>query len=467
MKTVQLLTAAALVVGAALNLRGQQRPPAFKLLRDQESYAYLGADTLYAQRTAWERLKFMPLGARRTFHLSVGGEIRQQFEYFNNTNWGEGPEDRNGYLLQRYQLHTDWQLGTYVRVFAQLKSGLVYGKAGGPEPPDEDRLDLHQAFADLRLPTGPQSSDLTVRVGRQELSYGSSRLVSVREGPNVRQSFDALKVVHRAPGRQIDAFVSRPVQTNRRAFDDGSDPDRVFWGAYSVQRLPSLPGASVDLYYLGLRDRAARFQEGEALERRHSLGLRLWNQESSFTYNVEGVYQFGSFGPGAVRAYTLSANVVRTWEQLRGQPRLELRTEVISGDRRPSDGQLQTFNPLFPKGSYFGQVALVGPANLVDLHPLVAIQPASEVSVSFDADLFWRHSRRDGLYAVPYVPIRAAGASRARHIGNQYTLTGSWEPTAFWSCELFVTYFTAGRFLRETGAGRNLTFVAPRLTLRF
>jgi hypothetical protein len=144
-----------------------------------------------------------------------------------------------------------------------------------------------------------------------------------------------------------------------------------------------------------------------------------------------------------------------------------VRTEIVSGDRRPNDGRLQTFNPLFPKGAYFGQVALIGPANLVDLHPLLGIRPAPEVSVSMDVDLFWRHSRRDGLYAVPYVPIRAAGPSRARHIGNQYTLMGNWEPTGFLSCELFVTYFTAGRFLQETGAGRDLTFVAPRLTFRF
>jgi hypothetical protein len=305
MRTVLLLTAAALNLGFGPELRGQHRPPAFKLMRDQESYAYLGVDTVFAQRTPWERLKFVPLNARRTVHLSVGGEIRQQFEYLRNPNWGAGPANRDGYLLQRYLLHTDWQLGPQLRVFAQLKSDQATGKAGGPEPPDEDRLDLHQAFADLGGPMGPDQPGLRARVGRQELSYGSSRLVSGREGPNVRQSFNALKVVYQVPGRQLDAFTSQPVATNRGAFDDGSNPDQGFWGAYAVQRLPALPEASVDVYYLGLRDRAALFLEGEGPERRHSLGVRLWNQGAPFTYNLEGVYQFGSFGRGTVRAYTL------------------------------------------------------------------------------------------------------------------------------------------------------------------
>jgi hypothetical protein len=304
-------------------------------------------------------------------------------------------------------------------------------------------------------------------VGRQELSYGSSRLVSVREGPNVRQSFDAVKAFYQTPTRQVDVFVSRPVETNRYTFDDASDDNRLFWGAYSVQQLAMLPKASLDVYYLGLRDRGAEFQEGAATERRHSLGLRLWNRNAAFTYNLEGVYQFGSFGATDVRAYTVSANVIRAWEQARGQPFVELRTELISGDQRPADGRLGTFNPLFPKGAYFSQIALIGPANLMDVHPVVGVRPARNLSLSADADFFWRYSPRDGLYTVPYVLIREAGDSRARHIGNQYTVQGAWAANDFLSFELFLTYFAAGRFLKETGPGRDLTFVAPRLTFKF
>ena len=458
-------------IGCLLLLAGgapalaQRQPPDFRLLRYEERYGYLAGDSL-PEKNAWERLKFIPLRAGNTAYLSVGGEVRYQYEYFHHANWGEGPEDDNGYLLQRYMVHTDWQLGRHLRVFGQLKSGIETGKAGGPEPPDEDHLDLHQAFADLSLPlrTGHV---LTTRVGRQELSYGSSRLVSVREGPNVRLSFDALKLFYQAPRGQVDAFVSRPVQTERGVFDDAPDRNRLFWGLYGVRQLPGLPNTGLDLYYFGFTEAGASFEAGTADERRHSFGFRLWRKAGRLQYNVEGVYQSGSFGPRAIRAYTLSGEFTYALRRAGWKPFFNLKTEVISGDRRGDDGRLQTFNPLFPKGAYFGQVALIGPANLVDLHPMVGFSPLPALEFTLDADFFWRHSLADGLYGVPYVPLREDGGSRSRRIGDQFSLAAAWQTNPYLGFELFLTHFVAGKFLKDTGAGRNLTFIAPRVTFRF
>jgi hypothetical protein len=396
----------------------------------------------------------------------VGGEVRYQYEYFNHTNWGEGPEDDNGHLLQRYMVHTDWQLGQHLRVFGQLKSGIEMGKVGGPEPPDEDHLDLHQAFADLSLPLRA-GHILTTRVGRQEITYGSSRLVSVREGPNVRLSFDAVKVFYQAPKGQVDAFVSRPVQTRPGVFDDAGDRNRRFWGLYAIRKLPRLLRSSLDVYYFGFTEAGASFEAGTADERRHSLGLRWWSKAGRLQYNVEGVYQSGAFGPQAIRAYTLSGEFTYPLSRTGWNPFFNLKAEVISGDRRGDDGRLETFNPLFPKGAYFGQVALIGPANLVDVHPLVGFSPLPALEITLDADFFWRHSLTDGLYAVPYVMLREDGGSRSRRIGDQFSLEAAWQANPYLGFELFFTHFVAGSFLKDTGAGRNLTFVAPRVTFRF
>jgi hypothetical protein len=443
----------------------QRQPPGFKLLRYEERYGYLGVDSM-PEKNAWERLKFIRLNRVKTAYLSLGGEVRYQYEYFNHANWGEGPEDDNGYLLQRYMVHTDWRLGRHLRVFGQLKSGIETGKAGGPEPPDEDHLDLHQAFADGSLPVRA-GRVLTVRVGRQEMTYGSSRLVSVREGPNVRQSFDAVKAFYQTPRGQVDAFVSRPVQTERGVFDDAGDRNRRFWGLYAVRKLPGLLDSNLDLYYFGFTERSAAFESGTADEQRHSLGLRWWSQAGRLRYNVEAVYQWGAFGPQAIRAYTLSGEFTYALRRAGWRPFFNLKTEVISGDRRGDDGRLQTFNPLFPKGAYFGQVALIGPANLVDLHPMVGFSPLPALEVTLDADFFWRHSPADGLYGVPYVLLRGDGGSQSRRIGDQFSLAAAWQTNPYLSFELFLTHFVAGKFLKDTGAGRNLTFIAPRVTFRF
>src|SRR5204863_6269040 len=162
----------------------------------------------------------------------------------------------------------------------------------------------------LRVPLDEKDS-LTLRVGRQELSLGTQRLVSVREGPNVRQSFD---------------------------------------------------------------------------------GARLWGNHSGWDWNFEFAYQFGTFGDGDISAWTAASDTGYTFAHAPWTPRLGLRADVTSGDRNPNDKDLQTFNPLFPKGAYFSETALIGPQNHIDVHPGIELHPTRTVTLNADVDFFWRES---------------------------------------------------------------------------
>jgi hypothetical protein len=467
-RTKLVLPLAGLAVLLSFSGQGQTltAPPEFKSLRAEEDYRYLATPDSTVHASVFDPLKFIALSATKKSYLTLGGEIRQQYEYFHNVNWGEGPEDDNGYLLQRYMAHADLHLGPHVRFFGQLKSGIATGKLGGPEPTDEDRLDVHQAFADFS--TRVDSAALTLRLGRQELSYGSSRLVSVREAPNVRQTFDGGRLIWQLLRWRVDGFVTRPVTTEPGVFDDQPNPKRWFWGLYSVRSLPKVKGG-LDLYYLGFANSQAKFAQGQGLERRHSLGARYWGKSGAFHFNAEAVYQFGRFGEGRIQAGTVSAELGYDAPGLPLHPNLSLRTEAISGDRDPAQASLQTFNPLFPKGAYFGQVALIGPANLMDIHPIVALQPLAtpDVTLTFDWVFFWQASRADGLYSVPYVVNRLPAGMQSRYIGDQLTMEVGWQANRHLTAELFMTYFRAGPFLKESGAGRDLTYISPRVTFLF
>ena len=102
----------------------------------------------------------------------------------------------------------------HFRAFAQLKSGLEDGRTGGPRPSDEDRLDLHQAFGEAMV--GAARRQLSLRAGRQEVAFGSSRLVSVREGPNVRRSFDGVRATVAARSWQLDGIGLASAKTGAR-----------------------------------------------------------------------------------------------------------------------------------------------------------------------------------------------------------------------------------------------------------
>ena len=441
---------------------GSPTRPAYELLRDEEDWSVLVERSGPAD--VWDPLKFIPFNWLRNSFLSLGGEMRQQYERFANEEWGAEPQDDNGYWLQRYMMHADVGLGRRVRLFGQLKSGIEQGRVGGPRRPDEDRFDIHQGYVELRA--GRRSPDrLRVRVGRQEFNLGSGRLVSVREGPNVRQSFDAVRAIVTLDAWRLDAFVSRPVATTPGSFDDRRDDTRALRGIYAVWSKPSSK-QGLDVYYLNYERELARFDDGTGPEHRHSLGTRFWGRYQALDYNTEIIAQWGTFGASQIRAWTVASDTGYRL-QLRGTPRIGLRADVTSGDGDRNDDVLATFNPLFPKGAYFGLIAPVGPLNHRDLHPSIEFTLPKGWSVAASWLFFWRTNTDDGLYGVPGTLLRPAAGTQAHFVGQSPGVEVNWQATPHLSFTADLSWFSAGAFLKEAPPARTITYVAAWTTYRF
>ncbi len=410
-------------------------------------------------------MKFIPFRWLNASYVSLGGELRHQYERFAHEEWGAQPQDDNGYLLQRYMFHADLRVGRRVRLFGQLKSGIEMGRVGGPRRPDEDRFDIHQAYAELNVWPTSQTRSLRVRAGRQELNFGSSRLVSVREGPNVRQSFDALRMILSRGVWRIDGFVSRPVITTVGTLDDRRDDSRALWGVYAA-RSDRSAGRGIDVYYLGYERKLARFDQGIGREHRHSVGTRLWGQHRSVDYNAELIAQWGTFGESQIRAWTVASDTGYRLS-LPGAPRIGLRADITSGDGNRGDDVLATFNPLFPKGAYFGLIAPVGPLNHSDLHPSIAFGLPKGWSVSASWLFFWRTTTDDGLYAVPGTLLRPAEGTRTHFVGQSPGIEVKWQATRHVSFTGDLSLFSAGSFLKEAPPARTITYIAAWTTYRF
>jgi len=456
-----------LALGFCLPLAAQTLPPLLSL-RAEENWSALRDPAL--RTGAWERIKFIPLG--KTWFLTLGVDFRERYEGYKNEGFGTGTRDGNGYLQHRAFFHADVRSGSRLRFFGQVKTAHQSWRLGPPRANDIDRLDLHQGFVEAVLIPGRVS--LSLRAGRQEILFGSTRLTGVREGPNVRITFDAARMILRSErGWRIDALISRPVETRRGLFNDYPEHGRTFWGIYASRPVRQGSRAIMDAYYFGLARKQARFFQGQADERRETLGFRFARSPAeavAFDHDWEIVAQWGRFGGGSIRAWYIATDTGFTLHGARFRPRLALKANAASGDRNPLDNRLGTFNAMFPDTRDFREQAFPGPYNVSQLRPYVETRYSllgRPAVLNTSWEHFWRTRIGDGLYSFGAVPYRMTGSSAAHYVGSKPAVVAQWLWNRHWTLTAIYAHFFGARFVREAMAGRSPRYAAVVVLFRF
>jgi hypothetical protein len=298
------------------------------------------------------------------------------------------------------------------------------------------------------------------------MAYGSQRLISVRESPNNRLAFDAIRLLAKLNAWQADVWLGQPVETDRGLFDDQRTSAVTFWGAYATGPVDVIPGLRADFYYLGLIRENAGFARGTAEERRHSLGTRLFGKRGALDWNFEFVGQFGTFGNADILAWTTSSDAGWTLAGTPGKPRIFLRSDIASGDH--GGATLGTFNPLFPRGAYFNEASLIGPQNLMDLQPGADFSLTRSLKLTTSCDLVWRESLDDGVYGVALNLQVPPGASRERFVGTFPSVSLAWQAQRQLNFILNYTACLFGDFVKQSVPTQsNGNYVSLVATFRF
>ena len=440
-------------------------PPSYLPQRYDEDWSYLRAGQKKTEPT--DKLKYIPLN-NRGWYVSLGGEARLRYEYFSEFAFGAGPQDKSGYWLQRYLFHADWHLGKRVRVFTQLQSGIENGRNGGSRLTDDDRLELHQAFVDLKF--GDDKSAVVLRIGRHEMDLGAGRLISSGEGLNVKRSFDGVRMIWKTKRWITNAQVDKLTSVKLGLFNDTPNPTLTYWGIGTTRSRPKQRGGE-SVFYIGLDRKQGIFDQGVGRETRHTLGIRSFGAYPHFDYNFDVFLQLGSFrnqgGNNAIRAWAASSDSGYLLGHSKLKPRVGLRADITSGDRDPKDQVLQTFNPLLPGTTYSDTIGLIGAPNSIGLFPNFRFMPWHGITTTFGSSVFWRQSTRDGIYSINVAPLRTGQLSSARYVGTQPSARIDWPIQRHWSYTLIVSAFLTGRFLKETPPGESTSYVTSWLTFKF
>ena len=446
----------AVAAGMSLTVAAEERPqPAFQNTRYDDDLA-----------TRQAALYYMPLRLNDASELSVGGQIRVRGERWDNFGFTEANDDE--FLLLRLRLHTDLRVCSGFRVFVEGIGAQATERdlPGGRRTVDADSADLLNAFGDLSTDIGEAS--LTLRGGRQELQYGKQRLVSPLDWANTRRTFDGVKFIAKSGDWRVDAFLARLVQVQKYAFNSG-DSGRDLYGVYATRKIASWQGAA-DAYWLSLDRDDATFGAVTGEEKRETLGARLGGAcgVSGVDYDLEGGCQFGDVAGADIRAFFFASQVGYKPPDFPMNPRLYMGYDYASGDDDPADGEVETFNQLFPLGhAYFGALDVVGRQNVTDISAGVTLAPLAKLSVKLEGHLFERADTHDALYDVGGNVTRAGDTGSSRDIGREINLITDYKWNARLLLQAGYGHFFAGDFIEESGASEDvdLAYVMAQYTL--
>ena len=439
MRTKIILALLALASNIGLS---QNTPITFSLLRQ-----YDNVDTLKnnPSKNVYEKFKYLKLSEHTM--VSFGGSWRFQYESFFNEQFQNIPDQDNLWYLNRIMLHAHLKVKDKFQLFAEVSSSSI-GDKDNPSPVDKDEIAVNQLFIKYKF-----NDHWSIGIGRENLILGSNRLVDLREGPNVRRSFDLTQINYNNNTFSAKAFFAIPVKPNPYVFDnDFLKFDETLSALYTTTTFNK--SNYLDAYIFYQKDDNVNYSNAQGNERRASLGFRYFGNYKTLRFNNEAVYQFGNIENQSIQAWTLSVQLENSTKLGNRFYNIGVKSEIINGDKNQNDSVLNTFDALYPSGAYFGRVARFGPSNLIDVHPYINTQ-FKKIFIEFDYDVFWRHSVNDGVYNAALL-LQYPNTNNERFIGQQVGTIIGYKMNKHITLEFESNIIFPGAFLKQSNRSDTL-----------
>ncbi|MEZ6126835.1 MAG: alginate export family protein [Planctomycetaceae bacterium] len=373
----------------------------------------------------------------------VGGASRFRFIDERNRLRPPVPAGRSTYNQYRFTPFAELTYSKNLQLYVQAIEAQTFN-ADLPELQiDENRADLLQFYADVKLADSDSKGALRLRVGRQMLSYGSQHLISPLAWANTFRNFEGFRLYYDDKDFSVDAFAVQPVNgasgnLNRPTSYDTPDQSRWFSGIYAVNK--NAPGGTLDLYWLWLNERAdaPNLIDGN----RHTFGTRYAGKKKlsdkgspsvTGTWDLEGALQFGQedFLTGLnqnIRAGFISLNAGVSLDDVTWKPALAGIFYYGSGDRNPVNGTNNTFSTLFPLGhAYWGQIDNFNGSNLIDYGLHLTVKPTEKLTFLTGTHWFTKASRQDAIYNIAGVPFGGAVPTAGGNLGTELDLVATYQ----------------------------------------
>jgi hypothetical protein len=453
--------------GEGLNAPPKYPYPRFGLIQpsffDVDNFSYLD-DPKNTEHDLFDPIKRIRPGENWLF--VTGGDYRLRYENHYNARLTERD---NSYNLHRTRVYGDLWYRDDLRVFAEYIGAWSVDHDLPPLPIDQNKSDLQNLFADVKL-ADLGGNPAYVRVGRQELLFGSQRLISPLDWANTRRTFQGVRGFRQTEKWDFDIFWVQPVIPDANRFDS-VDNNQNFAGAWATYR--PRKGQNFDAYYLMLDNTNSVTQLGipRGNFTRHTIGGRYVGtaeRNPSVLFDSETAFQFGSQNGRDVFAAMTTQGLGYNFKDARWNPTVWAYYDFASGGRNGAG----TFNHLFPFGHYYlGWIDQVGRQNIHDLNFHLYLYPTRWLTTWLQFHSFWLADRRDALYNAAGVATRRSPSGTAgTHVGEEVDVVLNFHLTKHADLLTGYSHLWGGEFLRNTTsptAAANAGFYFLQLSYRW
>ena len=387
-----------------------------------------------------ENFKQIPLGD--CWMLDLGGQYRARFHSEHNHRGLGLTGNDDEFLLHRTRLFANLKYADSIRVYGEFIDAESNYENLPPRAIEVNRADMLNLFADVRLVDGC-CGDLWARVGRQELLYGSERLISPLDWANTRRNFDGFKVFYQGEDWNVDLFATRPVIVDPTHFDS-ANYDQEFFGAWGTYK--AIQGHTFDVYGVQFNNSA-----GAADFQFTTLGTRWLGSQDSWLWEIEGGGQFGDNTDGSNhQAGFATGGLGYKWADRCWQPTLWGFYDYASGG--DNLGANNGFHHLFPLGHrYLGWMDLFGRSNIQSPNARLTMQPHQKLTLTAWYYYLFLDTLSDTPYNVNMTPFAPGVAPGSRDLGHEIDLLATISLNARMEVQFGYSHFFVGDYYNTPG----------------
>lgn len=399
--------------------------------------------------------------------VKVGAQFRHRFEYREDFNFNDQTFEDDPINLLRTRLNIELTLGPYLKGFAEGQDSESFAsRSADKNEAFVNRLDLHQLYGEVKSPW--EEIPVSVRAGRQKLSYGDQRFVGAFEWSNVARVFDAVKMMYTPfSWFKADAWFSQVVLVNRTRADSADHSDN-FYGLYTT--LGPYVDHLLDTFIFirhNLNNEIVGEKAGERGQlKEYTFGNRFKGKRWNFDYGLEWAWQFGSRAHDDIRAFAWHNDLGYTFAFLPWEPRVDFEFNHGSGDSNPRDGNYENFDNLFPTNHiHYGYIDFFSLRNMNNIKVGTDLKPHSKVKLAFAYHWFFLDTNDSAWFNAGQAVVRPAKAGASHSVGQELDLTAAWKMMKHLNLLLGYSHFFTGAFVKDTGADDDANFFYVETTL--